>query len=760
MALVTNLGYPRIGPRRELKRATESYWKGTISAAELEATGRTLREQAYRRQADARVDLVPCGDFSFYDQVLDTAVTVGCVPERHRSSRQAGPLEMCFAMARGTETATACEMTKWFDTNYHYMVPELGKGDFRLSDMRPVEVYLEARELGYTAKPVLVGPMTFLLLGKKAARPVRELLNSLVPVYAELLSTLGRAGAKWVQMDEPALVTDLSAEDRDLFARCYARLARAPERPSLMVQTYFGAAGEAWETALSLPVEGVGLDLVRDGGRNLEALQGSAWPKGKVVGAGIVNGRNVWRTNLRKALGVLERIAEHLGGAEEVWVHPSCSLMHVPITVEGEEELDAELRSWLAFADEKLEELATLARGLNEGGQAIAGGLAASDAVFEGREGSGRLWHGETRERLRSLTEGMYRREEAYAARVRKQGDRMRLPLFPTTTIGSFPQTAEVRKKRSDHRGGRITAREYEEAVRGFIREAIRVQEEAGLDVLVHGEFERNDMVEYFGEQLEGFAFTANGWVQSYGSRYVKPPIIYGDVYRTRPITVEVSRFAAGCTKKPMKGMLTGPVTILNWSFVREDQGREEVCRQIALALRDEVSDLEAAGIRVIQVDEPALREGLPLKKGEWGEYLEWAVACFRLATSAARPETQIHTHMCYSEFNDIIDSISALDADVISIENSRSDRELLEVFKTHRYEQQIGPGVYDVHSPRVPEVGEMADNLRQAAGVLRPEQLWVNPDCGLKTRAWAEVIPALRNMVAAAKKMREEFGG
>jgi 5-methyltetrahydropteroyltriglutamate--homocysteine methyltransferase len=760
MALVTNLGYPRIGPKRELKRSTEGFWKGKVSEDDLLATSRALRERSFLTQAKAGVDLVPCGDFSLYDHVLDMAVTVGCIPEHHRPDGGIPSLDTYFSMARGSRTAKACEMTKWFDTNYHYIVPELGNGDFRLSDQRMVDLYLEARELGYAAKPVLLGPVTFLLLGKKANRPPADLLAALMPVYQDLLGLLGREGAKWVQMDEPALVTDLSSENRDLYRKCYAELAKTPDRPSIIVQTYFGYLGKNWETAQSLPVEGLGLDLVRDGGKNLEAVTESPWPKDKVLGAGVVNGRNIWRTNLREALGTLDRLADHLGSVENIWVHPSCSLLHVPVTVEGESKLDEELREWLAFADEKLEELAILGRGLNQGEEVIADELAANDEVFKGRKRSPRLRHAPTRERLASLEEDMYRREQPFAQRIQTQQERLNLPLFPTTTIGSFPQTSEVRKKRRDYRSGSISSEEYAESIKEFIRDAVRKQEEIGLDVLVHGEFERNDMVEYFGEQLAGFAFTKNAWVQSYGSRYVKPPIIYGDVYRPQAMTVATSTFAAGCTQKPMKGMLTGPVTMLNWSFVREDQTREETCRQIALALRDEVVDLEAAGIKLIQVDEPALREGLPLKKEDWAEYLRWAVACFRLATSAARPKTQIHTHMCYSEFNDIIDSIGALDADVISIENSRSDRKLLEVFQTHRYQQQIGPGVYDVHSPRVPEVQEMLDNLRQTASVLAPDQLWVNPDCGLKTRGWEETVPALRNMVAAAHAMRKEFGG
>lgn len=760
MALVTNLGYPRIGPKRELKRSTEGFWKGKVSEDDLLATSRALRERSFLTQAKAGVDLVPCGDFSLYDHVLDMAVTVGCIPERHRPSGQVPSLDTYFAMARGSKTATACEMTKWFDTNYHYIVPELGNGAFRLSDQRMVDLYEEARELGYTAKPVLLGPVTFLLLGKKSNQPLADLLDALMPVYQELLGLLGRAGANWVQMDEPALVTDLSSEDRDLYRKCYPELAKTPDRPSIMVQTYFGYLGKNWEVAQSLPVEGLGLDLVRDGGRNREAVTESPWAKDKVIGAGVVNGRNIWRTNLREALSTLGRLADHLGSVENIWVHPSCSLLHVPITVEGESELDEELRGWLAFADEKLEELSILAHGLNQGEEVIADELMANDQVFDGMKRSERLRHGPTRDRVASLVENMYRREQLFSQRIQIQQARLDLPLFPTTTIGSFPQTPEVRKKRRGYRSGSISSEEYEGSIKEFIRDAVRKQEEIGLDVLVHGEFERNDMVEYFGEQLAGFAFTKNGWVQSYGSRYVKPPIIYGDVYRPRAMTVATSTFAAGCTSKPMKGMLTGPVTMLNWSFVREDQPREETCRQIALALRDEVVDLEAAGIKIIQVDEPALREGLPLKKDDWAEYLRWAVACFRLATSAARAETQIHTHMCYSEFNDIIDSISELDADVISIENSRSDRELLEVFQTHRYKQQIGPGVYDVHSPRVPEVEEIMDNLRQAASVLAPEQLWVNPDCGLKTRGWEETVPALRNMVAAAREMRKEIAG
>jgi 5-methyltetrahydropteroyltriglutamate--homocysteine methyltransferase len=680
------------------------------------------------------------------------------------AEQQGGPVDLdtYFAMARGVQAGgrdvTAMEMTKWFDTNYHYIVPEFDPGQaFRLSSSKPVDEFLEAKALGLHTKPVLIGPVTFLLVGKtRTARFDRlTLLDALLPVYVEVLSRLAAAGATWVQLDEPCLALDRTAAEREAFARAYRFLADQTPTVKLLVATYFGALEDNLTTALELPVAGLHVDAVRTGAKLGSLLQ--AWPagggkEGKILSLGVIDGRNIWKADLAAALRQLEDALERAGAAQ-LWVAPSCSLLHVPIDLELERRLDSELKGWLAFAKQKLVEVATLTRALRDGRESVAAALETNERALAGRRISRRIHNPAVKQRARGVTEHDMRRASSFAERRRKQ---LRLPLFPTTTIGSFPQTAEVRAARKQLHEGKLTASEYDAFIAEQITRTLKLQEELGLDVLVHGEFERNDMVEYFGEQLEGFAFTEHGWVQSYGTRYVKPPIIYGDVSRPKPMTVRWSTFAQSKTARPVKGMLTGPVTILQWSFVRDDQPRAETAKQLALAIRDEVKDLEAAGIRVIQIDEPALREGLPLRRAEWAGYLDWAVNAFRLATGGGVSDaTQIHTHMCYSEFNDVIRVIEKMDADVISIENARSGSELLEGFKEYRYPNEIGPGVYDIHSPRVPGVDEMERLLRKAAQVIPAAHLWVNPDCGLKTRGWAETETALANMVAAAHRMR-----
>jgi 5-methyltetrahydropteroyltriglutamate--homocysteine methyltransferase len=756
-----NLGFPHLGAARELKRATEGYWSGKVSQADLLKTGAALRERHWRLQRDAGIDLVPSNDFSFYDRVLDTCTLVGAVPKRYGWTGGPVDLDTYFAMARGVQAGgrdvTAMEMTKWFDTNYHYIVPEFDPGQtFRLSSAKPVDEFLEAKALGIETKPVLIGPVTFLLLGKtKTARFDRlALLDALLPVYADVLSRLAAAGARWVQLDEPCLALDRTPAEREAFARAYRFLADRAPKVKLLVATYFGALDDNLATALELPVAGLHVDAVRTGERLAALLQ--AWPagggrEGKVLSLGVIDGRNIWKADLGAALRQLEDALERAGAAQ-LWVAPSCSLLHVPIDLDLERRLDSELKGWLAFAKQKLVEVATLSRALREGRESVATALEGNERVLAGRRISRRIHNPAVKQRARGVTEHDMRRVSPFAERRRKQ---IRLPLFPTTTIGSFPQTAEVRAARKQLHDGKLTASGYDAFIAEQITRTLKLQEELGLDVLVHGEFERNDMVEYFGEQLEGFAFTEHGWVQSYGTRYVKPPIIYGDVSRPKAMTVRWTTFAQSKTARPVKGMLTGPVTILQWSFVRDDQPRDETAKQLALAIRDEVKDLEAAGIRVIQIDEPALREGLPLRRAEWPAYLEWAVNAFRLATAGVSDAIQIHTHMCYSEFNDVIRVIEKMDADVISIENARSGSELLEGFKEYRYPNEIGPGVYDIHSPRVPTTAEIVQALKRMQEVLDDRQIWVNPDCGLKTRGWEETLAALRNLVHAARQLR-----
>jgi 5-methyltetrahydropteroyltriglutamate--homocysteine methyltransferase len=755
VAVVHTLGFPRIGAKRELKKALESFWKSDATASDLEQTARELKERHWRMQADAGLDYVSVGDFSYYDHMLDMTALVGAVPARYGLSGQTVDLATYFAMARGSATAPAMEMTKWFDTNYHYIVPEFEEGTkFRVSTTKLVDDSREALRLGFAPKPVLVGPLTYLWLGKERGSTSFSRLNllpALLNVYTQVLQELKALGVNWVQIDEPALAVDLPSAWLAAFPAAYGALSGAAS--NILLTTYFGSVADHAAMLRALPIAGIHLDLVR-APEQLGAFLKDLPPE-RVLSCGVVDGRNVWRTDLRAALEVAQRVQ---AASDQVWVGPSCSLMHAPVDVDLETKLDVELKSWLAFAKQKLDELAVLGRGLeHDGREAIVDELQLSDTVQRSRQQSPRIHDMAVQERLRGLRPDHAKRPSAFGTRQRLQRAELRLPAFPTTTIGSFPQTQAIREARAKFKKGDLSDSAYEQAMKAEIEHAVREQEALGIDVLVHGEAERNDMVEYFGEQLAGFAFTSNGWVQSYGSRYVKPPIIFGDISRPAPMTVRWSTFAQSLTKRPMKGMLTGPVTILQWSFVRDDQPRSVPATQIALAIRDEVQDLERAGIRIIQIDEPAFREGLPLRRADWAAYIEWAARAFRIASSAVDDATQIHTHMCYSEFNDIFEVLALLDADVITIESSRSGMELLEAFKKFRYPNEIGPGVYDIHSPRIPTTAEMHSLLEKAADFLTADQLWVNPDCGLKTRRWEEVTPALRNMVDAAKKMRAQ---
>lgn len=771
---IATLGFPRIGPKRELKFALEAYWAGKTDADALLDTARDLRAKTWRRQAALGVAHVPSNDFSLYDHVLDTAVMVGAIPAAYGWLGGAVDLATYFAMARGDQgrlAAEACgpgcghapdqggvpalEMTKWFDTNYHYLAPELSPGQvFALSSSKPVDEFLEAKALGVHTRPVLLGPVTFLKLAKTKAEGFSplSLLSTLLPVYAQVLQGLAAAGADWVQIDEPCLALDLTDFERAELRRAYGALTHAAPGLRLMLTSYFGGYGENLTTAVNLPVEGVHLDLVRAPDELEAAL--AAGRESLVLSLGVIDGRNVWRADLPALLDRLEPVVARRG-SDRVVLAPSCSLLHTPIDLDLETTLDPEVRQWLAFAVQKIEALAVLAQALNAGRASVAAALEASAQAARARATSPRIHDPKVAERLAAVTADMTRRRSPYDRRCEAQRARLDLPPLPTTTIGSFPQTTEVRQARAAFAKGQISDATYEAFLRQETARAVTWQEQVGLDVLVHGEFERNDMVQYFGERLAGFAFTQGGWVQSYGSRCVRPPILFGDVSRPAPMTVDWWRYAQGLTRRPMKGMLTGPVTILNWSFVRDDLPRETACRQIALAIRDEVVDLETAGAAIIQIDEAALREGLPLRRGDWDAYLDWAIESFRLAASGVADATQIHTHMCYSEFNDIIAAIGAMDADVISIETARSKMELLDAFVGYAYPAQIGPGVYDIHSPRVPAVEEMTTLLAAARQRLAGEQLWVNPDCGLKTRKWPETQAAIVNMVEAARRAR-----
>lgn len=757
-ARATVYGYPRQGRNRELKKAVEGYWKGRVDAAGLRRTAAELRAANWLRLAESGIHEVPTGDFSYYDHVLDTTVMVGAVPSRHRAAVEADALDGYFAMARGTQDVAPLEMTKWFDTNYHYLVPELGPGTvFTADSARQVGELKEALALGLTARPVLVGPVTYLLLAKPAPGVADgfdplTLLDRLLPVYAEVLADLRAAGAGWVQLDEPALVQDRTPAELNAAARAYRELGSLTDRPQLLVASYFDRLGEALPVLAKAPVEGLALDFTGPAAANLADLAAIGGLPGKRLVAGVVNGRNVWINDLAASLSTLATL---LGLAGRVDVAASCSLLHVPLDAAAERDIDPQIARWLAFAHQKTREIVTLARGLSQGADTIAAELAANRADLASRASSALTHDPAVRARAAAVTAADARRAEPYAERAAAQRARLRLPLLPTTTIGSFPQTAELRAARADLRAGRIGDEAYERRIEDEIREVVSFQEKAGLDVLVHGEPERNDMVQYFAEQLTGYLATRHGWVQSYGTRYVRPPVLAGDVSRPEPMTVRWTAFAQALSDRPVKGMLTGPVTMLAWSFVRDDQPLAATARQVALALRDEVGDLEAAGTAVIQVDEPALRETLPLRADGHAGYLAWATEAFRLATCGVRPDTQIHTHMCYAEFGDVLAAIDDLDADVISLEAARSHMQVARELATAGYPREVGPGVYDIHSPRIPGAAEAADLLRKGLGGIPPERLWVNPDCGLKTRGWAEVRASLTNLVAAAREVR-----
>jgi len=759
MVTTHNLGFPRIGANRELKFALEAYWKGESSREELKAIGADLRRSNWRAQAG--LGLVPVGDFAFYDQMLDMSFTLGHLPERVRGDA-GDPLDNAFRVARGrsapsvagTESpdgVAAGEMTKWFDTNYHYIVPEfVADTTFALDASRLIEQIREAKAQGVAVKPVLIGPVTYLALGKaKDDSDKLALLPGLVAVYRELLEAISDQGIEWVQIDEPILATDLQPAWKQAFETAYRSLGGGAVK--LLLTTYFGPLLENLPLAASLPVAGLHLDAVnaRD---EVQALI-ERLPADRVLSLGVINGRNIWKTDLDELLDWLEPVANRLG--DRLWIAPSCSLLHVPVDLDSEKTLDGEIRSWLAFAKQKLDELRVVQGALDRGRGAVRAELDANRAAIASRRRSPRVNNPSVRAAVAAIDSESGRRRSPFAERSRKQAELLKLPKYPTTTIGSFPQTPDIRRARSQFKAGKLDEAAYLAAMQAEIARCVREQEQLGLDVFVHGEAERNDMVEYFGEQLEGYAFTEFGWVQSYGSRCVKPPVLYGDIRRPKPMTVKWITYAQSLTSRPMKGMLTGPVTILNWSFVRDDQPRSVSCRQLALAIREEVLDLEKSGARIIQIDEAALREGLPLRRSQWDEYLTWAVDSFRICANGVADETQIHTHMCYSEFNDIIEAIARMDADAITIETSRSDMELLDAFETFHYPNQIGPGVYDIHSPNIPTEEHIVALMRKAGERIPAERLWVNPDCGLKTRQWAEVIPALKSMVAAAKTLR-----
>ncbi|MBP6562561.1 MAG: 5-methyltetrahydropteroyltriglutamate--homocysteine S-methyltransferase [Neisseriaceae bacterium] len=754
MALSHNLGFPRVGDRRQLKFALEAYWSKQATAAELATVASSTR--AANRQRQAALDLHTAGDFSLYDHVLDTSTLLGVVPERFQQAPQADvSLDTYFRVARGQapsgEDTFASEMTKWFDTNYHYLVPEVTQDQtFRIASQRLFDLVKEAQANDSQVKPVLLGPVTWLYLAKVkgTAFDRLSLLPALLVTYQAILAQLADLGVEWVQIDEPVLVLDLAPEWQQAITQAYATLADAQVK--LLLTTYFGPIGDNLATVKALPVAGLHVDAVL--GDDLATIA-QAWPQDKVLSVGIVNGRNIWVNDLRASFNALKPLAERYG--DRLWVAPSCSLLHVPVDLASETSLDAELTSWLAFATQKITEVATLTRGINQGEAAIAAELAHSDQIQAARKASTRIHNDAVTRRVAAIKAGDDQRDSAFTRRSQTQADKLGLPLFPTTTIGSFPQTPEIRTLRRDFKAGEITENLYEAGIQAHIKQAIEEQEALDLDVLVHGEAERNDMVEYFGELLDGFAFTKFGWVQSYGSRCVKPPVIFGDVSRPNAMTVDWIQYAQSLTQKPVKGMLTGPVTILSWSFPREDETDVNTAFQIALALRDEVVDLEAAGVGIIQIDEPAFRELMPLRKALQPAYLAWAEKAFRLSASGVDDGTQIHTHMCYSEFNEIIESIARLDADVITIETSRSDMELLDVFRDFAYPNDIGPGVYDIHSPRVPTTAEVTALLEKALERLPKERIWVNPDCGLKTRKWPETREALRHVVSAAKALR-----
>ncbi|WP_114194889.1 5-methyltetrahydropteroyltriglutamate--homocysteine S-methyltransferase [Edaphovirga cremea] len=758
MAILNHtLGFPRVGLRRELKKAQESYWAGNSTQEELLAVGRELRARHWQQQQQAGIDLLPVGDFAWYDHVLTTSLLLGNVPARHQNADGSIDLDTLFRLGRGRaptgEPAAAAEMTKWFNTNYHYMVPEFTQGQqFKLTWTQLLDEVDEALALGHNVKPVLLGPVTYLWLGKVKGEQFDRLslLNDILPVYQQVLAELKKRGVEWVQIDEPALVLELPQEWQNAFQPAYDALQG---QVKLLLTTYFDSVGHNLDVIRRLPVQGLHVDVVA-GKDDIDELH-KALPSEWLLSLGVINGRNVWRADLGTWLDRLQPLINH----RQLWLGSSCSLLHSPIDLSVETRLDEEVKSWFAFALQKCAELSLLTSALNDPQAATLARITQYSAPIRARRNSSRVNNASVGERLAAITAKDIERPNAYPIRAAAQRERFNLPAWPTTTIGSFPQTTEIRGLRLDFKQGRLDGKNYRTGISEHIKQAIAEQERLGLDVLVHGEAERNDMVEYFGEHLDGFVFTQNGWVQSYGSRCVKPPVIIGDISRPEAITVEWAKYAQSLTDKPVKGMLTGPVTILCWSFPREDVSRETIAKQIALALRDEVEDLEKAGIGIIQIDEPALREGLPLRQSDWQAYLQWAVDAFKLNAAIAQDDTQIHTHMCYCEFNDIMDSIAALDADVITIETSRSDMELLETFEVFDYPNEIGPGVYDIHSPNVPSVEWIEALLRKAAQRIPAERLWVNPDCGLKTRGWPETRQSLANMVQAAQRLRTEKG-
>ncbi|TWP30995.1 5-methyltetrahydropteroyltriglutamate--homocysteine S-methyltransferase [Apibacter muscae] len=763
-----NLGYPRIGSDRELKKACESYWAGKISINDLVKVGKTIRNQNWETQKNLGMDWIPSNDFSFYDHVLDTSLMLGAIPKRYNKileNQSNSELDLYFAMARGVQKdgidVRAMEMTKWFNTNYHYIVPEFEENQkFSFFSTKIVDEFLEAKNAGINAKPVIIGPVSYLLLGKEVDKSFNkiDLIKNLLPVYIEILNKLKEAGVEWIQFDEPFLVMDLEPKAKEALRYVYNEIDKQFPSIKKMIATYFGSIGDNLELAYSLPVQALHIDCVH-GFKQLDGALELA-PKEMILSLGVVDGRNIWKNDFDKSLDVIQKAVTKIG-EDKIFIAPSCSLIHTPVDLDletDEKTLTPEIKDWLSFAKQKVEEIATIkALAIGSKDSEILDKKQRNSNSIKNRKESALTHNKEVRQRMEQLQSISDKRISAFSERKKKQLEALQLPLYATTTIGSFPQTKEVRSWRSKNKKGIISDSEYQKLLEEETQRAIRIQEEIGLDVLVHGEFERNDMVEYFGEQLEGITFSKKGWVQSYGSRCVKPPIIFGDVYRPEPMTVEWTSYAQSLTDKPVKGMLTGPVTILQWSFVRDDQPRRDTCYQIALAIRDEVHDLEEAGINLIQIDEPAIREGLPLRKNDWQDYLQWAIKAFRISSCGVKDETQIHTHMCYSEFNDMIQEIADMDADVITIECSRSNMDLLEVFSKFKYPNDIGPGVYDIHSPRVPTQEEMVFLLKKAKESIPVEQLWVNPDCGLKTRGWDETKKALEYMVAAALQMRQE---
>ncbi len=758
MLKTTSLGFPRIGENRELKKAVESYWKGTSKAEDLQSEAKEIRNHNWNLQKEAQISYIPSNDFSFYDQILDTIALFGAIPQRFKHDSTNVDLDSYFAMARGAQKegldVFAMEMTKFFDTNYHYIVAELNKDQkFKLSSTKIFNEFIEAKESGFNTRPVIMGPVSFLLLAKTTdGSKSLDLLPNLLEAYKELFAKLNEIGVKDIQIDEPFLVTDLEKNSKKAFEKAFKEISEFKGDIKIHLATYFEGLGENTQLAFSLKTDSVHIDLVRDPNQLDSALE--AIQENQSLSLGLVDGRNIWINNVAQSVKIAKKAVEKLG-QNRVIIGPSCQLLHVPVNLENEDKIDAEIKSWLAFAKQKLAEIAAIAKSAGGFENEVSEFVNANSKAFEDRKISAKIHNDDVKSRVNSLNENDKKRTSEYSKRKEIQKEDLNLPLLPTTTIGSFPQTQEVRKARASFKKGNISLEKYNEFLKSETKKAIEFQEEIDLDVLVHGEFERNDMVEYFGEQLKGFTFTKNGWVQSYGSRCVKPPVIFGDVSRPKAMTVEWSSFAQSLTDRFMKGMLTGPITILQWSFVRDDQPRKDTALQIACAIRDEVVDLEKAGIKIIQIDEAALREGLPIKKSKWEEYLAWAVDAFKVTSCAVQDKTQIHTHMCYSEFNDIIKSIANMDADVISVETSRSNMELLEAFVNFKYPNEIGPGVYDIHSPRVPKQSEMENLLNKALEVLKSEQIWVNPDCGLKTRAWPETKQSLKAMVDAAKKVR-----